>query len=153
MTPPLISAYTVALQFVGLRESTGAEHTAGIVAMLQLVDRAARADETPWCSAFVNYIAWLLQLPRSRSLAARSWLSIGSPVPLEKATPGWDVVVLSRGEHAPPAAVRTAPGHVGFYASHDAAAGLVKVLGGNQGDQVCLQAFPIERVLGVRRLV
>lgn len=152
MTAPLISAYTVAHRWIGLRETPGAGHSSAVLAMLQLDDRSVRDDETPWCSAFVNFVAWQLGLPRSASLSARSWLSVGTPIELAAAAPGWDVVVLSRGPNAPPASVRAAPGHVGFYASHDERRGTVKLLGGNQSDQVCLEEFSLARLLGVRRL-
>lgn len=153
MTPLMVATpYLVALRFIGLREAPGAVHTPAIVAMLDLVDRSVHDDETPWCSAFVNYVAWILGLPRSESLAARSWLGVGTPIAVSDARPGYDVVVLSRGVNAPPANVRTAPGHVGFFSSLDVATGTVRVLGGNQGDQVSLAPFPLSRVLGVRRL-
>lgn len=107
-------------------------------------------DEVPWCSAFVNGMAWTLGLPRSRSAAARSWLEVGKPVPLSQATIGFDVVILSRG--APPS------GHVGLFAGLSQAAAadqpsLVHLLGGNQGNKVSVADFPVERVLGVRRLI
>ena len=35
-------------------------------------------DEVPWCSAFVNGIAWELRMTRSKSAAARSWLTVGA---------------------------------------------------------------------------
>jgi len=152
MTFPMVTPYFVALRFVGLKEKAGAEHSAGVLAMLQLDDRSIRTDETPWCSAFVNYIAWLLGLPRSKSLAARSWLTVGQHITMQEAKPGSDIVVLSRGPNAPPASVRHAPGHVGFFVSVNTTRGTVRVLGGNQSDQVCVEDFPLERVLDVRRL-
>lgn len=100
-------------------------------------------DETPWCSSFVNAICWQLRLPRSKSAAARSWLAVGQQVHLALAKVGFDVVVLKRGSNP-------AQGHVGFYAGHDAEH--VFVLGGNQSDAVTVAPFPVERVLGVRRL-
>lgn len=150
--PPLVTPYNIALRFIGLREVVGAQHSAAIVAMAQVTDRSVRDDETPWCSAFVNYIAWLLGLPRSQSLSARSWLGVGTPIELEEARPGNDVVILSRGPHAPPATVRNAIGHVGFFSRVDWPRGVVTVLGGNQRNQVCLEEYPLDRVLGVRRL-
>lgn len=147
-----ITPFLVAQRFLGLRETVGAQHTAAIVAMLQLDDRSVRDDETPWCSAFVNYVAWLLWLPRSKSLAARSWLTVGTPITIFEAGAGWDVVILQRGANAAPASVLAAPGHVGFFAGLDKTRNVVKVLGGNQGDAVTVAEFPLARVLGVRRL-
>lgn len=99
-------------------------------------------DETPWCSSFVNAICWLQRLPRSKSAAARSWLTVGRPIEISAAAAGYDVVILSRG--APPS------GHVGFFAS--VTGDLVYILGGNQSDGVTVAAFDRARVLGVRRL-
>ena len=69
----------------------------------------------------------------------------------ETALPG-DVVVFSRGgaEIQPGPDVLDAPGHVAFFVS--ASDEFVRVVGGNQNNQVCEQVFPRSRVLGVRRL-
>lgn len=109
-------------------------------------------DEVPWCSAFVNGIAWDLRLPRSKSLRARSWLGIGLPVTLSEAAASYDVVILQRGSGQQPGPdVLKAPGHVGFFAGIDG--GRVLVLGGNQSDGVTIAGFPAASILGVRRLM
>lgn len=146
-----ITAYLVAARFMGMSELRGVAANPAIVAMLQLEDRHVISDEVPWCSAFTNAIAWLLALPRSRSLAARSWLSVGTPVELKDAVCGFDVVVLKRGgENQPGPEVIAAQGHVGFYAGHTI--DRVVVLGGNQANSVSVESFPLTRVLGIRRL-
>jgi uncharacterized protein (TIGR02594 family) len=116
-------------------------------------------DETPWCSAFVNGIAWDLRLPRSKSARARSWLKVGVPVSLDEARPDSDVVVLKRGPAPQPGPeVIDAQGHVGFFAGLEERSGggvarkVVLVLGGNQGNEVSIAAFDASDVLGVRRL-
>lgn len=107
-------------------------------------------DETPWCSAFVNRLCWLLRLPRSKSARARSWLAVGVPVTAHEARPG-DVVVLKRGTGTQPGPeVLDAPGHVGLFAGYDGTK--VHVLGGNQGDAVSVAAFSAGQVLGIRRI-
>lgn len=107
-------------------------------------------DETPWCSAWLNRLCWILRLPRTKSAAARSWLGIGTPVVLTTAVPG-DIVILKRGTGEQPGPeVLKAPGHVGLFAGLDGST--VHVLGGNQSDGVTVASFPIARVLGVRRL-
>jgi uncharacterized protein (TIGR02594 family) len=118
-------------------------------------------DETPWCSSFVNRMAWMLRLPRSKSAAARSWLAIGTPVQLTAARVG-DVVILKRGDGGQPGPEVTsgAPGHVGLFAGFEGLSAVkpgqpakaVRVLGGNQSDSVTIASFPVARVLGVRRL-
>ena len=110
-------------------------------------------DEIPWCSAFVNGIAWDLRLPRSKSAAARSWLTIGRAVPLDRARAAYDVVVLERGSGIQPGAdVIEAPGHAGLYAGSEQGGQRVLVLAGNHATGVSVAPFPATRVLGVRRL-
>lgn len=109
------------------------------------------SDETAWCSSFINGICWELRLPRSKSLAARSWLTVGVPIDLEHAEPGFDVVVLSRGALPQPGPERQdAPGHVGFFAGRDSAG--LYLLGGNQNNGVSIALYPRARLLSVRRL-
>ena len=146
-----LTAYDLAQRFVGLREARGPVHNAHVLAMLQLDNTWVQDDETPWCSAFVNYVCWLLRLPRSKSLSARSWLSVGTPVAVEEAVIGFDIVILKRGEEPQPGPeVLQAPGHVGFFAGLSSKT--VHLLAGNQNDQVSVAPFPISRILGVRRL-
>ena len=146
------SALQIARRFVGVKEAAGAASNPAVLAMLRLDAKWVEDDQTAWCSAFVNYVCWLLELPRSRSLAARSWLTVAQSVPLAEARPGFDVVVLTRGAGTqPPASVIAAPGHVGFFVGFEAG-GAVLILGGNQGDAVNVAPFPRARVLGVRRL-
>lgn len=105
------------------------------------------ADEIPWCSSFVNGIAWELRLPRSKSAAARSWLGVGQAVALADARVGFDVAVLRRFVNG---IDNGASGHVGFYAGHTDTH--VFVLGGNQSNQITIAPFPTTDVLGVRRV-
>lgn len=109
-------------------------------------------DETPWCSAWLNAVCWLLRRPRSKSAAARSWLAVARGVGLADAQIGEDIIVLSRGLGPQPGPeTLAAPGHVGLYAGRDEA-GRVLVLAGNQGQGVSVAAFPVTRILGIRRL-
>lgn len=147
-----LTAFELAQRFVGMKEAEGAASNPQVLAMLRLDQEWPKDDETPWCSSFVNWITWLLRLPRSKSLAARSWLSVGLPIALEQAEVGFDVVILKRGgAQQPGPEVIDAPGHVGFFAG--VSEGKVQLLGGNQGNAVSLAAFPRENVLGVRRLL
>lgn len=146
-----VSAFKIAQRFIGVKETPGAMSTPLVLAMLRLDDKSIPNDETAWCSAFANFICHILELPRSRSLAARSWLVVGQSVPLTDARIGFDVVVLSRGAGKQPGPeVLHAPGHVGFYAGQDGSN--VLLLAGNQGDAVSIAAFPKSRILGIRRL-
>lgn len=143
--------FTVAQRFIGIKETAGATSTPLVLAMLRLDNGWVEDDQTAWCSAFVNFICFLLGAPRSRSLAARSWLLVGASIPLSDAKVGSDVVVLTRGTGKQPGAdVIAAPGHVGFYAGQDATS--VFLLAGNQGDAVSIAPFPKSRILSIRRL-
>jgi uncharacterized protein (TIGR02594 family) len=139
-----ITLYDLAQRYVGIREFSekGKDHPL-IQWWLSLCGFSTDTpDEVPWCSAFVNGMAWELRLPRSKSAAARSWLNVGVVAPVRDATLG-DVVVLSRGSNP-------AQGHVGLFAGWQN--GQVQLLGGNQSDGVCVTGFLEERILGVRRL-
>jgi len=146
-----VSAYELAQRFVGIKEVPGSTANPQILAMLKLDLNWPQDDSVPWCSGFVNYIAWLLRLPRSKSLRARSWLTIGEVIDLEEAEAGFDLVVFKRGGgNQPGPEIIDAPGHVGFYAGIEGKK--VLVLGGNQGDSVSISSYPKSRLLGVRRL-
>jgi uncharacterized protein (TIGR02594 family) len=146
-----ITAFDLAQRFVGVKEAPGSANNPHVLAFLRLDASWPAGDDVPWCSAFCNYIAWLLRIPRSKSLAARSWLQVGAAIPLEQARAGFDVVVLKRGDGAQPGPdVVNAPGHVGFFAGLEGE--FVQVLGGNQGDAVSIARFPVTKVIGVRRL-
>jgi uncharacterized protein (TIGR02594 family) len=146
------SALEIASRYLGVEEVEGAVSNPLILAMLRLDNKWPHGDEVAWCSAFTSWVAFQLGLPRSKSLAARSWLNVGQWVPLSEAEPENDVVVLKRGMGNQPGPQVTdgAPGHVGFYAGQGP--GYVKVLGGNQGNQVSEARYPVSQVLGVRRL-
>ena len=100
-------------------------------------------DETPWCSAFVNGICYILGITRSNSAWARSWLMYGEPIELENAEVGFDICIFQRGTGQ--------QGHVGFYAGMKDEK--IMILGGNQSDSVSVMLFGKDKLLGVRRLV
>lgn len=138
-------AVELARKFIGTCEVPGSNHSAFIQWCHESVGLVDEPDETSWCSSFVNRVCDMLGFQRSKSAAARSWLSVGEEVPsLSSAVAGNDVVVFWRGEKG------GWQGHVGFYVSHDAEN--VQVLGGNQGDKVSIANYPISRLLGIRRL-
>lgn len=154
--PLSITPFQLAERFVGVKEIPGSEDNPQILSMLKLDADWPENDECPWCAGFVGYIMWLLRLPRSKSLLARSWLNIGRPVTLGEAQIGFDIVILSRGDPPQPGPENTtAPGHVGFFAGDGWYQGkqVVYLLGGNQSDEVNLRSYPVDRVLGIRRVV
>lgn len=137
------SALEVAQRYIGVKEAKGLVDNPLIMAMLTLDSEWPEHDEVPWCSAFVNWVAWNLGLCRSGSLTARSWLNVGEHVERVDAKPGLDIVVLSRGNNPK-------SGHVGFL--YDFRGFNVGLVSGNQGDSVSLVYFDVERILDIRRL-
>ena len=97
----------------------------------------ASSDETPWCSAFVNFCVEKAGFAGTDSAMARSWLNWGRGT--HNPATGC-IVVFERG--APPS------GHVAFYVSESG--GMIKVLGGNQGNKVSIQEYARGRLLGFR---
>jgi len=147
-----ITAFDIAQRFDGVKELAGSVDNPQIMSMLRLDNSWPENDEVPWCSAFANYVCWLLRLPRSKSLRARSWLTVGHGIELSEAAAGFDVVILKRGAGEQPGPeVLEAPGHVGFYAGRFG--NLIEVLGGNQSDTVKISRYRAESLLGVRRLL
>lgn len=147
-----ITPFDLAQRYVGVREISGAKDHPLVVWWHSLCGLPESTDEVPWCSSFVNGMAWELRLPRSNNAAARSWLKVGTPVALNEAAPGFDVVILRRGSGNQPGPEVTsgAPGHVGFFAGWDLSN--VLILGGNQGNEVAIDPFNRGLILGIRRL-
>jgi uncharacterized protein (TIGR02594 family) len=147
-----LSAFDLPQRFVGIKEAPGSASNPHVLAMLRPDEDRPEGDDVPWCSAFPNCVAWLLRLPRSKDLRARSWLLVGRPLAIEEAEAGFDLIVLKsdQGEQ-PDATVIDAPGHVGLFARLEGEN--ILILGGNQSDAVNVAPFAQARVLGVRRLV
>ncbi len=144
--------YELASRYIGLEEVEGIASNETILKMLKLDSSWPEGDHVPWCSAFINYIAWQLRLPRSKSLRARSWLKVGQVIKLDSAKPENDVVILKRGQGEQPGPeIIDAPGHVGLFAGLDE--NYVYILGGNQSDEVNISPYDKNRILGVRRLI
>jgi uncharacterized protein (TIGR02594 family) len=97
--------------------------------------KLAADDETPWCSAFVNWCVTRSGLKGTDSAAARSWLTWGQP--LEVPRRGC-VAVLSR----------AGGGHVGFYLR--TVGSTLHLFGGNQNNLVGTRAYDRSRLLGYR---
>ena len=123
---------------LGVKEIYGGGDNPRIVEYHQTCSLKATDDETPWCSAFINWCVIQAGLTGTNSAAAISWMQWGKAVPLAQGTPG-DLVIFSR----------TGGNHVGFYLSHDNNA--IRVLGGNQKDEVNIATFSRARFLGLRR--
>jgi uncharacterized protein (TIGR02594 family) len=145
------NALMCAQQYLGLKEVAGQVNNPAIMAMLRLDQQWPTGDETPWCSAFVNWICFQIGLKRTKDLRARSWLLVGEKLTIPQVDPGFDIAILQRGGgNQPGPEVIDAQGHVGFVFSMSPTS--ISLLGGNQGDAVTISSFPIGRLLGLRRL-
>lgn len=130
---------------VGVHEVAGPEHNPRILQFAREAGfESVKEDEVPWCSIFMNWVAMKAGMERTHSASARSWLNAG--VPVEHPEPG-DVVVFWRQK------IDSWQGHVGLFMGYSDDHIRIYSLGGNQGNQVSITAYPASQVLGFRRLV
>jgi uncharacterized protein (TIGR02594 family) len=128
-----------ALKLFGTREIVGPQHSKQIMAWAAKLNlsRDYVSDEVPWCGLFAAVVAFNAGYkPVAGALAARNWAKWGTAA--DKASLG-DVLVFSR----------TGGGHVGFYVGENASH--YYVLGGNQGNCVCIVLIDKARCIAVRR--
>lgn len=124
---------------IGIKELPGPQDNPRILEYLSSTTLAGPSrdnDETPWCSAFANWCLERAGYEGTDSAWARSWLTWGValPVPVEGA-----VTVFDRGG---------AGGHVAFFIGETPSG--IRVLGGNQRNQVTISEYPRSRLLGCR---
>jgi len=130
------------LDLYGLKEVPGEDNNPEIMRMFSDIGHSwVQGDETAWCSAAMNWIAYKLGLDMSGSLLARSWLDVGLEV--RDPEPG-NIVIFWRRQ------VESQWGHVGIYIKERH--GLIYTLGGNQGNEYNISPYPGGRVLGYRKL-
>lgn len=98
----------------------------------------AKDEEVPWCSSFANWVMKQAGIRGSGEASARSWLKWGQQ--LQQPRRG-AITVLSR-----PGAPTN--GHVAFYLGEEG--GKLKLLGGNQENQVKVSYYPKDRLLSYR---
>jgi uncharacterized protein (TIGR02594 family) len=133
-----------ARKFYGIKEIPGDQHNSQIVAFFAETGNAdLKTDEAAWCSSFIGYCAKQSGLEYSTATLAQSWLNFGTEI--SDPVPG-DLVIFWREEP------NSWKGHVAIYLGIDKLTQEVICLGGNQNDSVCISQYPIERVLGYRRL-
>ena len=136
--------FRVASSYLGVRELADAQSNPQIDKWIRDINPDVATDSTAWCSAFVNGVAEEAGLEHTNKLNAQSWLKVGETIDPRKAVRG-DVVVFRWSSQ------KAHQGHVGFFHSYDEK-GRMRVLGGNQGNQVKISTYPANRLLGVRRL-
>ncbi len=131
---------TCARHEIGVTEIPGREHNSRVVAYHGATAAGYAPDEIPWCSSFANWCLVQAGIPGTRSKAARSWQRWGRW--LDDPRLG-AICVFRRGRNP-------AHGHVGFWAGYDAESDEIRVLGGNQGNQVCIRGYPAADLLSYR---
>ena len=124
---------------LGTKEVAGTNtHNARIQEYLRAANTVA-GDETAWCSAFVNWVMQQYGYSRTVQPNARSWTNWGKGIP----SPRYGCIVVLWRE------IQSSwKGHVGFYYKSDS--NNIWLLGGNQGNKVCVQSYPANRLLGYR---
>ncbi len=123
---------------IGTKEVLGDSDNPRIVWYHSFTRLKATDDETAWCSAFVCAMLESTGWASTRSASARSYLDYGREI----GTPEYGcIVVMSRG--------KPGQGHVGFYVGTDKNGDLL-ILGGNQGNQVCISPRKKATVLSYR---
>lgn len=134
----------IAFNELGTEEIEGEEHNPEVLKYAQetKID-GITSDEIPWCSTFVNWVAWKAGLQYSGKANARSWLNIGRQVTSPE--PG-DIVVFWR--ESP----QSWKGHVGVFLGLSPDRKRVYCLGGNQGNRVSVSAYRQNTVLAYQRL-
>lgn len=130
----------------GVNEIPGAGNNPRVVEYLKTTTNLSAAssskDETPWCSAFVNWCLKQTGYERTKSALARSWLNWGEAIDIPRRG---CIVVFSR---------EGGFGHVGFYLGETETE--IKVLGGNQKNpetgifEVSEKYYPKSALLGYR---
>lgn len=129
-----------AKSMIGIKEYAGKENNPKIVAMHATTLLAAKDDETPWCSSFVNWCLIMAGIKGTNSAAAKSWATWGQGILKPKY--GAIAVLKGEGDHW--------IGHVGFYFGQCKDPTKVWILGGNQSNQVKISQFPKSNVLAYR---
>ena len=134
--------HEIATAELGVHETPGPAATARIVEYASHTTMKATSDEVPWCSSFANWVTDTAGYPGNHSAAARSWLNWG--LPIDAPILGC-IVVMDRHDAANPTAA-----HVTICDHPDISNGMIRCIGGNQGDAVKVSRFPTAKVLGYR---
>ena len=140
----------IAVAELGVHEdSVQGQHSRRIVEYHQTTSLRATDDETPWCSSFVNWVMHQSGRKGTGSAAAKSWLDWGAAVTAPE--PGVVTVIKKKTSGMTQETGSTTGFHVGFYVSSSPTH--VRLLGGNQGDQVKYSNFALSsyEVRGCRR--
>lgn len=130
----------IAFGELGQREVLGPRHNPRILEYGKAVRLKVTTDEIAWCSNFANWCFLQAGIEGTRSAAARSWLDWGEQIHTFELG---CVAVWTRGASPAQAHVNFP---VGIAANED-----IACLGGNQGNEVSVDLYPLGRLLELRR--
>lgn len=132
----------IAVSQIGIKEIVGSQHNPEVLKYFQETGHDwVKDDETAWCSAFANWVCMKAGKMRSGKLNARSWMTVGEKVTEPKVG---DIVIFWR--ESP----HSWKGHVAFFVREQGH--YIYVLGGNQKNSVCVQAYQKRKLLEYRRV-
>lgn len=134
---PKLNHMQIAMGELGQKEVPGPADNPQVVEYFTATTYHATDDETPWCSAFANWVMMKAGIARTKSAAALSWAEWGKEV--TKPQYG-DIVVWNHG---------SGRGHVAFYVGEKGDE--IHCLGGNQGNAVNVGRFDKSSVFQYRR--
>jgi uncharacterized protein (TIGR02594 family) len=140
----------VAYGDLGIHEIAGHKHNQRVLDIFRIAGHPeVKDDETAWCAAAMD--AWLISagLPaqldanRKGTLWALDYLKYG--VKLTK--PALGAIGVKKRYNS---AGKLVGGHVFQIVGYDPKTGMVKALGANQSDSVCVMDIPLDKVAGIR---
>lgn len=140
MIPRIPTYLLTALNELGMQEIKGNRDNPRIQQYLASVNLFDKADEIPWCSAFVNWCFTMDGYYGTSKANARSWLDWGEKI---KEPVLGSIVIFKRGN-------KSWQGHVAFVL--DWTDKYIAVIGGNQRDKVGIANYSKKNVLGYRIL-
>lgn len=137
LATPTAYAIAQAELAIDVREIAGPENNPRIVLYHGTTSGGAAPDETAWCSSFINYCVEQAGRKGTDSKWAKSWHdnNWGQVVTDDPRT--GDIVVWRR------QSASMDGGHVGFFVGN-VGDGIIRVLGGNQSNRVCISDYPIK---------
>jgi uncharacterized protein (TIGR02594 family) len=116
------------------------QHTKRIIEYHRTTTLKATADETPWCSSFVNWAMTTAGYKGTNNALAKSWVDWG--MALDQPRAGAVTVIKRQGKTSDVATGSSTGFHVAFYVSSNATQ--LRLLGGNQSDQVKYSSFSLK---------
>jgi uncharacterized protein (TIGR02594 family) len=130
--------YSIAYAERGQRETDGTSDNPRILEYQKACSYNAHDEDVPWCSSFANWVMKQAGIKGSGEASARSWLNWGQKLE----TPRRGCIVVLKRPGSP------TNGHVAFYVGEEN--GRLKLLGGNQENQVKISFYDKSRLLGYR---